>query len=95
MQLSVVFFSLFAVVAMAELRKWNDFPVNMAYYQTLPGSKRLTTLLVTEKVPRSAKQLGRRQAAVDVQTPAMTDANGNVIAFDAAQVYKFASEQGI
>ncbi|KAI1333453.1 hypothetical protein F5Y15DRAFT_421814 [Xylariaceae sp. FL0016] len=46
------------------------------------------------KVPRSQKP-GKRQNAVSIQSPAMTTVNGDVVAFDAANVYKDATAKGL
>lgn len=43
---------------------------------------------ITAKVPRSQKAVVARQAGEKVQTAAMVDADGNVVAFNAAGVAK-------
>ncbi|KAI0848768.1 hypothetical protein F5Y00DRAFT_262236 [Daldinia vernicosa] len=49
-----------------------------------------TTVAMAEltKVPRSQKAVVARQAGEKVQTAAMVDASGNVVAFNAADVTK-------
>ncbi|KAI1645258.1 hypothetical protein F4815DRAFT_159847 [Daldinia loculata] len=49
-----------------------------------------TTVAMAEltKVPRSQKAVVARQAGEKVQTAAMVDADGNVVAFNAAGVAK-------
>ncbi|KAI1371298.1 hypothetical protein F4677DRAFT_450563 [Hypoxylon crocopeplum] len=55
-----------------------------------------TTVAMAElkKVPRSEKVVAR-QADAQVQTAAMSNANGEVIPFDTAGVYKAATEKGL
>ncbi|KAI1763513.1 hypothetical protein GGR53DRAFT_365422 [Hypoxylon sp. FL1150] len=60
-----------------------------------------TTVAMAElqKVPRSQKPVkavvARQNGATQVQTAAMSDANGNVVTFDTAGVYKAGSAAGI
>ncbi|KAI6082044.1 hypothetical protein F4821DRAFT_264331 [Hypoxylon rubiginosum] len=59
-----------------------------------------TTVAMAElqKVPRSqkpAKAVEVRQAGAQVQTAAMSNANGDVVTFDTAGVYKASTEAGI
>ncbi|KAI1397052.1 hypothetical protein F4819DRAFT_490910 [Hypoxylon fuscum] len=49
-----------------------------------------------QKVPRSQKAVKVRQAGdAQVQTAAMSSANGDVVTFDTAGVYKAATDKGL
>ncbi|KAI0905970.1 hypothetical protein F4824DRAFT_504514 [Ustulina deusta] len=47
------------------------------------------------KVRREDSSVVRRQDSVPVQGAAMSNANGDVVAFDSANVYKAASASGL
>ncbi|KAI0895116.1 hypothetical protein F4806DRAFT_90737 [Annulohypoxylon nitens] len=58
-----------------------------------------STLVMAElkKVPRSEKSniVSRQAGAAQVQTAAMSSANGDIVTFDTAGVYKDATNKGL
>lgn len=51
--------------------------------------------LIPGKVPRSEKVVARQDGAASVQAASMSNANGEAIPFDAANVYKDSTSKGL